>query len=531
MKTCTLINFVSAICLLFTISGCSYNNLQPRVFEIDNAGNNFEISTASKCHVIDGSVIVYTNGFKVDRNVIRGVGDRYFFTGNEEVTEVLNFPLDSIVAITIYDDYTDARIIANGSLYIWSAAVTGTTIYCISCPKCCFGSCPTIYTFSNGIPSLETELFSSSISKMLEDDDLDKLKEKIPDNGIYKIKITNEALETHYIDKFNLTVAEHPLGTMVYLNIDKGLTVIQNTGPALSAVNSDQDNIMKEINSEDTLSYRSGMKMVNELKNGPKYDWINITSPVPENAGKAKVLVRYKNTLLSTILFYDVVLGSQGIRAVQWTDKMNNDPLYAADFKMIYDNFSGMEFEIFENGKWISAGKFPDAGPICWKDVAAEVSVSGLKELKFRLKFIPDNFMIDYIGIEYESIEENNLRTESIVPNEVINNSNDSASNTISLLETSDKNYLITNPGDSYDLIYKIPKKNDVEQTVFISSRGFYNEWIRGSWIKNDTATRRFDLYSINRNLRLLAQSWEESKSLIEGEFFNTRIAVKENEK
>lgn len=527
MKTNKLLKFIFIIFLCFSISGCSYHNLQPGEVDTDKDLKNFSTGSATKCHVIDGSVIVYRNGFTVDGNIIRGIGDRFYFTSKTNST-IESFPLDSIAAITTYEDYSGARTVANGSLGFLGTVISGLTVYCLSCPKCCFGSCPTVYTFDNNFMSLETELFSSSISRMLEDNDLDKLKQKIPDNGVYKINITNEALETHYIDKFNLMLAEHPLGTIAYPNIGNGFTVIDKTVSLESAFNSDGVDILKEISTEDTISYRSGMGMVRELKNGPKYDWIDFTSLVPEDIRNAKILVRYKNTLLSTILFYDVVLGSQGIKSVEWIDKMNNDPVYAEDFKMIYDNFSGMKFEICKNGKWISAGKFPDAGPICWKHAAAEISVADMKEIKFRLKFIPDNFMIDFVGIEFGSDTGNNVKTVTVIPFDARNNTNGTDSNAIRMIENTDKNYLVTNPGDSYSLNYNIKKRYDIEQTVFISSKGYYNEWIRGSWIKNDTTVRTFDLYNINKNLKLIAESWETNKALIESEFFNTRIPVKE---
>lgn len=533
MKKLNIQIILILICLVCIIPGCSYNNLQPSVFDMDKAGSNFEITSAAKCHLIDGSVLIFQNGFSVSNNTVRGVGERFYFSEKDKLSFynkfiVDSFPLDSIVAITTYDDYTSARQIANGSLYFMGAIVSGVTIYCISCPKCCFGSCPTVYTYSGGVASLETELFSSAIARMLEYDDLDKLQEKIPDNGLYKIKITNEALETHYINKFNLILAEHPSGTNIYPNLENGLTVINKTIQADSYVNSAGADIKKDLISEDSLNYRSDMSMVNELRNGTKYDHIVITSSVPENSVKAKLAVRYKNTLLSTILFYDVLLGSQGVRAIEWTDKMNNDRSYASDFKMVYDNFSGMEFEYFYKGKWNYAGKFPDAGPICWKITAAEVNVSDMKELKLRLRFIPDNFMVDYIRIEYDSKENKNYSLEFLNPDIVFSNCNDSVSKVSSLFEKSDKNYLITNPGDIYELTYKIQKRYDTEQSLLISSGGYYNEWIRGSWVRNDSTCRSFDLYNINENLRQLAQSWETNKALIESEFINTRIAVKE---
>lgn len=527
MKTGIFNAVIILLIMIYPFCGC-YHNFQPREVNIDNDLKNFSITSPTKCHVADGSVIIFRHGFSVSSNRILGIGERFFFTGKKEINSVNNFLLDSIVAITTYEDYTGARSIANGSLAILGAALGGLTAYCIGCPKCCFGSCPTVYTYNNDSSFLETELFSSSISKILEENDLDLLNQKIHDDGIYKLNITNEALETHYIDKFNLILTEHPKGTTVFPNIEKGYTLINKTSTPLSVVNSKGEDLYSEISIEDASSYRSGMAMANELKSGPVYDHIEITSEIPDNVCNAKLLIGYKNTLLSTILFYDVVLGSQGIEAVKWINKMNNDQVYATDFKMIYDKFSGIDLEVFDNGKWIYAGKIPDAGPICWKKVAAEIPVNGGKLIKLRLKFIPDNFMIDYIGIEFGENDRNKIIINNLIPYEVKNNSENSTENVKIRLAKTDKDYLITNPGDSYSLAYYVKKRNDFEQTLLISSRGYYNEWIRGSWIKNDTTVRSFNLYDINENLKLVAESWESNKSLLEREFFNTRIPVKE---
>ena len=136
--------------------------------------------------------------------------------------------------------------------------------------------------------------------------------------------------------------------------------------------------------------------------------------------------------------------------------------------------------------------------------------------------------MIDYIGIEFCSSEENKIAVMNLIPSGVINNSKDNFIQIYKKLESADKNYLITGPGDSYSFIYKIEKRNDIEQSLLISSKGYYNEWLRGSWIKNDSMRQAFNLYNINENLRNLAESWEMNKTLIESEFFHTRIPAKE---
>lgn len=517
------------IVLIAAFAGC-YHNFQPTELSVEEARGK-EIVSPAKCHLMDGSVVVFDRGFVVGANVLTGYGVRYPLAGKDATTVVSTVALDSIVAITTYSDYTPGRQFANGTLSFFGTVLSALAIYCVSCPKCCFGSCPTVYSLEGADSSLETELFSSSIAKLLEERDVDQLKQPIPDNGRYKLRITNEAMETHYIDKFNLLLAEHPKGTLAFPNTNGDLTIVSKLGNITKAVNSEGFDVTADVSNDDKVSYRSGMEMVKELRVSPRFDFVEFTSDVPEGAKVAKVVVKYKNTLLSTILLYDVVFGSQGIHAIQWNERMNKDEGYANDFRMIYDNFSGMKLEAGEGAASGLMKRFPDAGPIAWKYVAAEMQVDGLEDLELRLSFIPDNMMIDYIGIEYDGPDNGSISQKIIYPVDAEGNTDLSGNEALELLANADGRYLVTEPGEAYTLTYSLGKREDCEQSLFIVSEGYYNEWVRGSWVRNDSTARPFDLYDIGGNLSRLSESWESNKALIESEFFNARIPVKEKSK
>lgn len=136
--------------------------------------------------------------------------------------------------------------------------------------------------------------------------------------------------------------------------------------------------------------------------------------------------------------------------------------------------------------------------------------------------------MIDYIGFYFNQTSENEITLEHLNPQEIINKRTASGINTNNCLSVNDDQYLVTNPGESLEFSYNIEKRSDVEQTLFVSSGGYYNEWVRGGWIKNNPSGYKFDLFKISETLRVLADSWEENKELIESEFFRTRIPLKE---
>ncbi|MGE5457485.1 MAG: hypothetical protein ACM3RX_03950, partial [Methanococcaceae archaeon] len=252
-----------------------------------------------------------------------------------------SIPVSQIAAIINYEDNTSpARHFASCTSGLSSTGLSLLTIYCVACPKCCFGSCPTIYTANKNEYRLEAELFSECIAKQLEAADLDMLQEKVPVDRVYKIKITNEALETHYINRFNLFSASHPIGTDIFPTINDSFLLMKDYSNAYTAVNSKGLDVSGELQCNDNSYYRSPKEMINELKKGPAYDHIDITLNSRHINKPVKMVMKYRNTLLSTTLLYDVVLGSQGINAVEWTNKMNTDKSYADMFSIVYKAFS-----------------------------------------------------------------------------------------------------------------------------------------------------------------------------------------------
>ncbi len=475
----------------------------------------------------DNTIILLPKGYIVENNYIEGNGIVSKFGVGELVPQEIKLPLDSIVAMTTYEETTSGlRNFGSFFLGLTGPPLTFLGVYCISCPKCCFGSCPTVYTYDGEKYNLEAEIFSECISRQLENKDIDLLNQN-PINDTLKLKITNEALETHYINKFEVIIAEHPKGTKLYTAIDNRLLLVSTCVSPISAVTKSGNDITSLLIKDDNKYYRSGVNSVSELKKGPSFDWIDIKIPPSKNK-TVKIILKYRNTLLSTELLYNVVIGSQGIKGMEWTKRMNDDPIYANQFKMLYDTFSGININMKGNGNWKYFGKFKDAGPLNWKYIAAELPVSDSSIRTIRLEFIPDDFMIDYIGFDTSSVSNNLIKTKTIYPFEITDGFGNKVDSMLQYIKYDDLNYLITEPGDSYYLNYKMPKENHYKETVLIYSKGYYNEWIRGGWINNKDDGYTFDLYDVNGTLSHLADGWIENSNLLEREFFHSRFSLKE---
>ncbi|MGB9588590.1 MAG: hypothetical protein ACPL7O_10470, partial [Armatimonadota bacterium] len=375
--------------------------------------------------------------------------------------------------------------------------------------------------------TLQAELFPHSISRQLEDQDLDLLDYQVRGDATVQLLLTNEALETHYVNRFSLLAARHPAGTRLFPSETNSLVIIGDIQSPSSAVSRDGRDVLSLVKCPDSLAYRTDIAQFPLLAERGEHDWVECSVTVPEGTRRLKILLRLRNTLLSTTLFYDVVLASQGIDALNWNHRMNNDETYAAQFRRVYDAFSGIAVSIHQDGKWVKHSTIRDVGPITWKYVATEIPVKQTGEVHVRLSSFPDNVAIDYVGFSFDKEETDGIQIEEISAKQIFDNTGTERDDIISDLLFDDERYLVTNPGDSYRLQFNVKAQEASELTLFVSSKGYYTEWIRGSWLRVPNAAYRFDLSDTQGTLSWLVKSWLQSKDEMEQKFFQSRIPIR----
>ena len=518
------------IVISLVVSGC-FPSKRVTLLKREVITPGMRINSPTKAFLWDASFLLFPDGFSVANDTVRGRGQRYWLDHADTGFRPYTIPLDSIAAMTYYELKSSAgSVVGSVMLGLYGGFITPLSIRCITCPKCCFGSCPTLYTHDGKEYKLEAELFSYSLSKFFQANDLDRLSQKIPQNGLYQIRVSNEALETHYINELSLITVSHQNGTKLFPSHKGGFITTTTLQPPIEAVNSVGEDVLNLLHRRDDRWYRSDTNMVRKLAEGVYSDWVDLKLKLPEKATNIKLVLHLRNTLLSTILFYDVVLASQGIAALEWIERLNKDSLYASQYHTIYNSYSGMDIKVYRNGKWIQQASLKDVGPIAGKDVAVELpagkDVEGI--MRVRLEFFPDNIMIDYVAVEANTSLKEALLVDKVLPTEIYDHTGQKRNDILELIENSDTQFLITSPGESYYFNYDIAPNEGMEMTVFVQSKGYYTEWIRGDWLNTRSTGYRFDLFRVDETIAQLRQSWLANRALIEGEFFKTRIPLAE---
>jgi hypothetical protein len=519
--------FIIFSALLF----CCFPNKKATLVEQSSITIKNHIDAPTKVFLLDASVVLYKKGFQIKDGILTGEGELHSLDGKINKSRSFSVPVDSVAVLTYYGtESTDGSVLSSVFLGIYGGFLTPLSVYCLSCPKCCFGSCPTIYTYNGKNYVLEAELFSYNISKYFQESDLDKLTILDPSRQDYQIRISNEALETHYIDQFSLLEINHPPGTQVFPTFDGDIICTGDLNSPSSVINSLGDDITDLVNKRDNYAYRSGEELVKKISDGVTYDRIDLNLDLPHGTKKVNLILKLRNTLLTTILFYELVLSSQGFDAIEWTHKMQTNYIYARLFNELYKYYAGIKIKTFKEGAWNLQSKIGDIGPIAWKDIGVEIPVEVEKNATLiRLEFFPDNFMIDYIGYDCSSDLNDSYHVNKLQPKNIVDDENKYRFDLNEVLEKPDGKYLITNPGESYYLTFNLTSSDTANTSVFIQSKGYYIEWIRGNWLVNNSGKYKFNLFEVDKTLFQLQESWIENRPLIEDRFFETRIPLKED--
>ncbi|MDZ7362983.1 MAG: hypothetical protein ONB46_20025 [candidate division KSB1 bacterium] len=479
---------------------------------------DFTTNTPSKAHLIDGSVVIFPFGFELKEKALRGRKAKSFQKGDflrKQWVGVTQVPLDSVAGLEYYQNkfqplpfLASLPAVTVGSIYIYKAI---------------FGSCPTIYSYDGEEYTLEAEAFSYSIAPRFENDDLDRLESGKTFDGEYRLKVANEALETHYLNSMALLAVDHAEGFEAFPSTDREIVLFGKESALLSATSKSGDEVAGLVSSRDSRWYQSDSLLVAQLTREVTQDWIDIKVNIPRGARRMAVALRLRNTLMNTVLLYDVMLQAQGIAAMDWLGSETSDLLYAWRLSNWYKKHFGLRIQLFDGRKFEDVARIGDSGPIAWHQTAVELPVPKSEVAQLRFAFLPDNWAIDWIGVSFDGNDD--YRAKTVLCSEMVDRNGTSRNDLLALFEKKDDRYLITYPGDYYLLKFRAaPAPEGQRRTCFVKSRGFYIEWLRREWLtKNPGERQRFELN--DQAIKQTAQLWLAKKQRFEQEFFASKIA------
>lgn len=476
------------------------------------------VSTPVKAHLTDGGTVLYRAGIVLRGDSVFGTGTRYSLTLADSAP-VAPLPLDSVVAMESFH-----AAVRPGETFLVSAVATaGATaisiaIICAIDPKC-FGSCPTVYTDSAGTALLEAEGFSYSIAPLFERRDVDRLRAQPDSGGTLRLEIRNEALETHFINHVELLAAEHAPDEWVTTDPHGQPVAVRGLAPPAAARDRAGRDVLAALRAHDGQVFTTDPRTLAAATARDLDDWIDLELAAPAGADSVALAFRLRNSLLATVLLYDLMLGEQGPRALDWLARDLSRIGPAVRVGRWAVQHLGLRLLVWDGAQWRAAGRFADSGPVAWKDVVALVPTLGQTHVRVRLQFAADNWRLDRVAVAaaWRRIEPVTIPLAAVYD---AAGARDSAAQLA--LAAPDERYLESSGGRWMRVEFRPPA--GAVRTYFLAWQGYYIEWLRRDWLTGGTRTAFTPGPAALHNAM---RRWQASQADTERRFYATRVPVR----
>ena len=327
-------------------------------------------------------------------------------------------------------------------------------------------SCPFIYSWDGEGYKFTGEIYSGAIQPALERHDYLPLPDIVPEDGIYRIKMTNEVKEIQHTNMAELLVFEHPDNIEVLVDKYGEYHTITSLYSPLEANNLSGLDILNFVGKKDSLNYFG-----DPIKKGMSInDGLIAKFEVPPYAEKASLVVNAKNSLWLDYLFTRFH-GMFGENYKKFQDKQNNASPEEMDRWYLEQNLPLSVF-IEQDGEWEKLDHYNLIGPMAFKEDVIQFDVSRYagQDISIKLETGYLFWEIDYVGIDFS--EDLELSYTCVPVYKAIDNKGVDVRP--ALLADDSEYYIQPEVGDEVILNFTQPKSSDKAKTVILHSKGYY---------------------------------------------------------
>jgi hypothetical protein len=335
-------------------------------------------------------------------------------------------------------------------------------------------SCPFVYAYDGTQFTFASETFAGSIYKGSERTVIDRLDGLTSVNGSYVLKLTNERIETDYVNELTLAVVDAPPDVRVLSSDDGVFHTLRSTVAPSVCVDQDAVSVLNAVTSADSVFWEGGTRERFSRERSGYIDRLEAHFCLRKSNGSVKLLVSGVNTELAAFAF-DQMATLCGSGYAQWMYRLEHDPVQERRMRQFLFREGLLHVYVWNGSEWQKAGAFLDSGSELVKEHVLVLPVPFQAEgvLRVRLECTSDLWRIDRIALD-ES-EDVNVQCTSVAPQRLSGSAGDDA---VPLVAGKDDRYLTTMPGDSVLFAFDAPPPaGGLKRTCFVRATGYYHHW------------------------------------------------------
>lgn len=477
-----------------------------------------------KIHFKNGNVSVMESWHLNEaQDSLIGRGKLFDLNRNNTNSGNLSFAIDDMAIIETNDldklKSKDSGRIA--LLSILTAANVALDLVCLANPKACFGSCPTFYVNGDDmIHGANAEGFSNAISPSLEYSDIDALQHSTTKER-FQLTMKNEAFETHMINELALHAIPKHRKEKVFHDTDGRFYKSQNVEDPFKAITDKNLEITNKICQRDESEYFS---LTDSFDLTTKEEIIIEYEDLQnQNYG---IVINHRQTLLTTFLLYSGI-SYMGDEVGDYFAKIETDKRIKKKLGSPFKKLGGIKMSVWDpvKGKWRFVEELYETGPIAKNLVISPIHnvkpVDG--KMKIKLEMSKGLWRVDYVGL---ASTENPVEPLKVYPTEI--DVVVGGHVTVDQANADDKEYLVSFPGDEFNLQFDFPKLDkDQNYELFLYAKGYYLEWMRKVWLDGKDLPRlKKMLMHDKRTWRELAIEFKTMEHEMETVFWDSKYPV-----
>jgi hypothetical protein len=430
-------------------------------------------------------------------------GDTVFATRRGEPLRV---PLDQIQRLWVRK--TDAALTTLALVGVVAAVVLVAAIADDEEPQPTQESCPFIYSWDGTQYVFDAEPYGGAISRGLERNDYALLESLRPDNGLYRLLVTNEVKETQMTNLMELWVVDHAPGVRVVPDLAGGLHLVSNPIPPASARDQQGRDLLSWLEATDRRIWEP---LAVADPDGGMRDEIVLTFPKPKEATGARLMTNVATGIWGSHMIR-AMLQLRGRDVGAWYARLDRgnhtrDSLLAWDLR---EELYHLRIDVREPDGWQTRGILPGGGPLIAEDRVIPLDLRRADGDSVRLRVRPSRgfWALNSFALDYG--RERPTTVDTLRPVAAKDARLGDVLHAISASD--DRYYVMPHTGDRGYIEFHAPAPQpEFKRTVFLHTRGFYRLHLQiGD--EPDTATLRRISYVPGAAAEFAAQQFSRWK-------------------